>query len=113
MLIDEASKLNLDYDMKFGADTCRPLIPSIDWINSNDDKYNSNGSIIKEKKHESFLQASVSVQNFEMQYLLENHFNLQDTFERTMNESSQWKFRKLYSTPKLVVKMNFNKLLAA
>jgi hypothetical protein len=29
-----------------------------------------------------------------------------------MNESSQWKFRKLYSTPKPVVKMKLNKLLA-
>ena len=48
-----------------------------------------------------------------MQYRLENHFGLQDTFKRTINESSQWKFRKLYSTPKPVVKMNFNKLLAA
>jgi hypothetical protein len=35
------------------------------------------------------------------------------TGKRTINESSQWKFRKLYSTPKLVVKMNFNKLLGA
>jgi hypothetical protein len=48
-----------------------------------------------------------------MQYLLENHFGLQDTFKRTINESSQWKFRKLYSTPKPVVKMKFNNLLAA
>ena len=48
-----------------------------------------------------------------MQYLLENHFGLQDTFKRKINESSQQKFRKLYSTPKPVVKMKFNKLLAA
>ena len=44
---------------------------------------------------------------------MENHFSLQDTFKRTINESSQWKFRKLYSTPKPVVKMKFNKLLAS
>ena len=84
-----------------------------DWINSNNDRYTSNGSMIKEKQHEAFLQALVSDQNSEMQYLLENHFGLQDTFKRTINESSQWKFRKLYSTPKPVVKMKFNKLLAA
>jgi hypothetical protein len=48
-----------------------------------------------------------------MHYLLESHFGLQDTFKRTINESSQWKFRNLYSTPKPVVKMKFNKLLAA
>ena len=114
MLIDEASNLNLDYDsidMKF--DTCRPSIPCTNWINSNDDWYTSNGSMIKEKQHEAFLQALVSDQNSEMQYLLENHFDLQDTFKRTMNESSQWKFRKLYSTHKPVVKMKLNKLLAA
>ena len=69
--------------------------------------------MIKEKQHESFLQTLVSDQNSEMQYLLENHFGLQDTFKRTINESSQQKFRKLYSIPKLVVKMKFNKLLAA
>ena len=69
--------------------------------------------MIKEKLHEAFLQALVSDQNSEMQYLLENHFGLQDTFKRTINESSQWKFRKLYSTPKPFVKMKFNKLLAA
>ena len=42
MLINEASNLNLDYysiDMKFDAKTCRPLIPSIDWRNSNDEQY--------------------------------------------------------------------------
>ena len=114
MLIDEASNLNLDddsIDMKF--DTCRPLIPSTDWRNSNDDRYNSKGSIINEKQHEAFLQALVSDQNYEMKYLLENHFSLQDTFKRTINESLQWKFRKLYSTPKPIVKMKFNKLLVA
>ena len=55
MLINEASNLNLDYDsidMKF--DTCRPSIPSTDWINSNDDRYTSKGSIINEKQHEAF-----------------------------------------------------------
>ena len=115
MLIDEASNLNLDYDsiyMKIDDETCRPLIPFTDWRNSNDDRYTSNGSMIKEKQHEAFLQALVSDQNFKMQYLLENLFSLQDTFKRTINESSQWKFRKLYSTPKPVLKMNFNKLLA-
>ena len=55
MLIDEASNLNLDYDMKFGADTCRPLIPSTDWKNPNDDQYTYKGSIINEKQHEAFL----------------------------------------------------------
>jgi HD superfamily phosphohydrolase len=116
MLIDEASNLNLDYesiDFKFAIETCRPSIPSTDWINSNNDRYTSKGSIIKEKQHEAFLQALVSNQNFEMQYLLENHFDLQDTFKRTIDESSQRKFRKLYSTPKPIVKMKFNKLLAA
>ena len=48
-----------------------------------------------------------------MQYRLENHFDLQDTFKRTMKESSQWKFRKLYSTHKPFVKTKLNKLLSA
>jgi ribonuclease HI len=116
MLIDEVSNLNPDYDsiyMKIDDETCRPLIPFTDWINSNNDQYISKGSIIKEKQHEVFLQALVSDQNSEMQYLLENHFDLQDTFKRTINESSQQKFRKLYSIPKPIVKMKFNKLLAA
>ena len=107
--IDEASNLNLDYDsidMKF--DTCRPSIPSTDWINSNDDRYTYKGSIIIDKQHEVLLQAIVSDQNSEIQDLLENHFGLQDTFKWTMNGSSQWKFRKLYSTPKPVVKMKPN-----
>ena len=73
----------------------------------------SKGSIINEKQHKVLLRALVSDQNSEMQYLLENHFGLQDTFKRTINESSQQKFRKFYSTPKPVVKMKFNKLLAA
>ena len=116
MLIDEASNLNLDYDSidrKLHIKRCRPSIPSIDWRNSNDDRHSSNGSMIKEKQHEAFLQALVSDQSSEMKYLLENHFGLQDMFKRKINESSQWKFRKLYSTPKPFVKMNFNKLLAA
>ena len=40
MLIDEASNLNLDYDsidMKVDAETCKTLIPSVDWRNSNND----------------------------------------------------------------------------
>jgi hypothetical protein len=111
MLIDEASNLNLYYDKKF--DTCRPSIPSTESINSNNDRYTSNGSMIKEKQHESFLRALVSDQNSEMQYLLENHFGLQDTFKKTVNQSSQQKFTKLYSIPKPIVKMKFNKLLAA
>lgn len=116
MLIDEASNLNLDYDsiyMKIDDETCKPLIPSTNQRNSNDDQYTSNESMIKEKQHESFLQALVSNQNSEMKYLLVNHFGLQDTFKRTINESSQPKFTKLYSIPKPVVKMKFNKLLVA
>ena len=68
--------------------------------------------MIKEKQYEAFLQALVLDRNSEMKYLLENHFDLQDTFKRTINESSQQKFTKLYSIPKPVVKMKFNKLLA-
>ena len=99
--------------MKFDVETCRPLIPSIDWINLNDDQYTSKRLTINEKQHEVFLQALVSDQNHELQNVLENHFGLQDTFKRTMNESSQQKFRNLYSTPKPVVKMKLNNLLAA
>ena len=83
MLINEASNLNLDYDsidMKF--DNSRPLIPSTNCRNSNDDHYTSKGSIINEKQHEVLLQALVSDPNSKMQYLLENHFNLQDTFKK-------------------------------
>jgi hypothetical protein len=115
MLIDKASKLNL-YDssiyMKFDIETCKNLIPSIDWRNSNDNQHTSKGSISNEKQHEVLLQALVSDQNSEIQNLLENDFDLQDMFKITMNESSQQKFRKLYSTPKPVVKMKPNKLLA-
>ena len=38
MLIDEASNFNLDdgsIHMKFNVETCRPLVPSIDWRNLN------------------------------------------------------------------------------
>ena len=58
MLVDEASNLNLNdgsIDIKFDVDTCRTLIPSIDWRNSNDDQHTSKGSIINEKQHESHL----------------------------------------------------------
>ena len=108
MLIDEASNLNINdgsVDIKFDVETCKSLIPCTDWRNSNDDRYTSKGSIIKEKQHEVLLQDLVSDQNSEIQYLLENHFGLQDTFKRTINESSQWKFRKLHSTHKPVLKM--------
>ena len=40
MSINEASNLNLNdasIDIKFDVDTCRPLIPSTYWRNSNDD----------------------------------------------------------------------------
>ena len=43
--IDEASNLNLDYesiDLKFAFETCRPSIPSVHWINLNNDRYTSN-----------------------------------------------------------------------
>jgi hypothetical protein len=126
MLIDEASKLNLydsSIDMIFFAETCRPnLIPCTNGRNSNDDQHvirhlqlghTSKGPVINEKQHEVFLEALVSYQNRELQDLLENHFGLQDTFKRTMNGYSQQNFRKLYSTPKPVVKMKPNKLLAS
>ena len=90
MLIDEASNLNLNHDsinMKLDVETCKHLIPSTDWRNLNNDQHTSKGSIINKEQHESLLQAPVSDQNFEIQNLLENHFGLQDTFKRTMNES--------------------------
>ena len=65
MLIDEASNLNLDsdaIDRKLHIKRCRPSIPSIDWRNSNDDRYTSKGSIINEKQHEVLLQASGHIQ---------------------------------------------------
>ena len=79
MLIVEASNLNLDdgsIDIKFDVETCKPMMPSTDWRNSNDDQRISKGSIINEEQHESFLQAPVLDQNHEIQYLLENHFVL-------------------------------------
>ena len=88
MLIDEASKLNLydsSIDMKFSAETYRPLIPSTNRRISNDDQHvirhlqsghTSKGSIINEEQHEALLQAPISDQNYEIQDLLENHFGL-------------------------------------
>ena len=73
MLIDEASNLNLDYDsidMKFNVETCRPLIPSTDWRNVNNDRHTFKGLVINEKQQETFLQALVSDQNSKMLYLL-------------------------------------------
>ena len=115
MLIDEDSNLNLDdrfIDMKFDVETCRLLIPSTDWRNSSDGQHFSKGSIINEEQHEALLQALVSNKNLEIQDLMENHFNLQDTYKGTMNGYSRWKFRKLYSSPKPDVKMKYNKFLA-
>jgi hypothetical protein len=79
MLVGEASNLNLNdgsIDIKFDFDTCRTLIPSTDWRNSNDDRHTSKGSIINEEQHEVLLQALVSDQNSENQNILENHFGL-------------------------------------
>ena len=50
MLIDDSS-----IDMKFDVETCRPLIPSTDWRNLNDDRHTSKGSITNEEQHESLL----------------------------------------------------------
>ena len=58
MLIDEGSNLNLydgSIDMKFSIETCKSLIPTTNWRNSNDEQHNSKGSIINKEKHESFL----------------------------------------------------------
>ena len=58
MLIDEASNLNLDDGsiyMEFDVETCKPLIPSTDWRNSNDEQHISKGSIVNEEQHEAFL----------------------------------------------------------
>lgn len=49
MLIDEASKLNIDdgsINMNFDVETCRTLIPSTDWRNLSNDRHTSKGSII-------------------------------------------------------------------
>ena len=116
MLTDEASNLNIDdsfINMKLDVETYRTLIPSIDWRNLNDDRHTSKGSIINGEQHEVFLQDLVSDQNHELQDLLENHFGLQDTYKVTMNGYLRWEFRKLYSSPKPVVKMKPNKLLSA
>ena len=99
--------------MKFHVETCRPLIPCTNWRNLNDDQYTFKGSIINKEQNEVLLQALVSNQNSEIQDLSENHFVLLNTFKRKMNGYSQQKFIKLYSTPKPVVKMKPNKLLAA
>ena len=56
MLVDEASNLNLNdgsIDINFDVDTCKPLIPSADWRNLNDDRHISKGSIINEEQHEA------------------------------------------------------------
>ena len=92
MLVDEASNLNLygvSNDMKFDVETCRPLIPSTDWRNSNDDQHTSKASIFSEEQHEVFLQNLVLDQNHKLQDILENHFVLQDTFKRPMKGSFQ------------------------
>ena len=85
MLIDEASNLNLDdgsIDMKFYVETCRPLIRSTNWRNSNyeqnalehlQSKDTSTGSIINEEQHEYLLQAPVSHEYPELIYFLSNH----------------------------------------
>ena len=96
MLIDEASNLNLNDGsiyIKFDVDNGRPLIPSTNWRNSNNDRHTSKGSIINEDQHEVLLQALVSNQNSKMQDLLGNDFSLHDTYERTMNGYSQRKFK--------------------
>ena len=61
--------------MKVDVETCRPLIPSTDWRNLNDDRHTFKGSIVNEKQQESFLQVPVSDQNHELQDILENHFS--------------------------------------
>ena len=53
MLINEVSNLNLD-----DVETCRPLIPSTNWRNSNDDQHIYKGSIINEEQHEVFATQS-------------------------------------------------------
>ena len=102
MLVDEASNLNLDdgsINMKFDVETCRSLIPTIDWRNSNYDQL------------ETLLQAPVSDQNPKIQYLMDNHFDLHDTYKETMNGSLQQEFRKLCFSRKPFFKMKPNKLL--
>ena len=123
MLINEVSNLNLDdgsIDMKFDVETCRPLIPSTDWRNSNDDQHISKGSIFNEEQHESLLQTLVSYENLELRdilsnhiIILESHFDLLDTFKREINGTSRWKLRNIYSSSKPIVKMKPNKLLTS
>jgi hypothetical protein len=131
MLINEASNLNIcdgSIDKKFSIETCRPLIPSTNWRNSNNDQHilehllsdTSKGSIIIEEQHESLLQAPVSNKKPKLRDLLssytiilESHFGLQDTFKMKMNGFSQRTLRKIYSSLKLVVKMKPDKFLAA
>ena len=115
MLVDEASNLNLDdssIGMKFNVENFRSLMPSIDWRNLNDERHTFKGSIVNEKQHEALVSAPVSYQNLELQYILENHFGLQDTYKGTMKGYLQREFRKLYLSPKSAVKMKSNKLLA-
>ena len=107
MLTDESSNLNLDdisIDLKFDVQTRMPLIPSTDWRNSNDDQHISKGKIINKKQHESRLEDLVSDQNLKLQDLLESYFSLEDMFKRKMNGSLQLKSRKLYSSPKTLLK---------
>lgn len=89
--------------------------------------------MISDKQHGSLLQASVSKEKsklrdpFPMNIVrLENHFDLQDTFIKTMNNTS-WKYevakeytkylrqrlQKIYPSSKPLVKIKLNKLLAA
>ena len=132
MLINVASNSNIydnSIDKKFSVEICRPSIPSTNWRISNDDQHiiehlqsqdTSKGLIINEEQLESLLQAPILYENPEFRdplsnhiIRLENHSSLQDTFKRTMNGYLQRKLRKIYSSPKLVVKMKPNKLLAA
>ena len=67
MLINKAYYLNINdgsIDMKFSIETYRPLIPSTNWRNSNDDQHilehllskdASKGSIINKEQHEALL----------------------------------------------------------
>jgi hypothetical protein len=131
MLINEASNLNLydgSIDRKFSIEICRPLIPSTNWRISNDDQHflehlrlreTSKGSIVNEEYHQSLLQASILDEKPKLRNVLSNHiirleshFGLHNTFKRTMNVSFKWELKKLYSSPKTVVKMKCNKLLA-
>ena len=55
-------------------------------------------SVIDDEQHESLLQASISEEKLELRDIfpknivrMENHFDLQDTFRKTKNNSS-WKY---------------------